>query len=218
MFFLVYPFGYMDFCHVSPSRFPQDGALVSPSLVCCFINPMNTIVISTIDHRIQPLISQLNLVINRGPYAVDSCDVPIDTSIFPWLFQPAMFHYRRVFCDNRPSFLHNRFRKGLLGGSLHHSLWFAPISNPNIPKSYIWFCHSSSSCTCPSFDQKSHDVEVPIVSCNQQGCCTIVICLIFGCTNFDQKSHDVEVPIVSCNQQGCCTIVICLIFGCTNFD
>ena len=38
-----------------------------PSYVWWFINPINTIVISTINHRIQPLIRQLN-AIERGPH------------------------------------------------------------------------------------------------------------------------------------------------------
>ena len=37
--------------------------MVLPSYVCWFINPMNTIVISTINHKTQPLISQLNAIL-----------------------------------------------------------------------------------------------------------------------------------------------------------
>ena len=79
---------------------------------------------------------------------------------------------------------------------------------------------------CTTVCEKPHNVHVPILRCNRQGCYTISsckpqgrfaidVCLIFGCTTFCQKPHNIEIAIFSCKQQRRCAIVACLIFGCS---
>ena len=56
-----------------------------PSDVCCFINPtsMNSFVISTINHRIQPLLRQLNAILG-APSCIDSRISCLITIVFCW--------------------------------------------------------------------------------------------------------------------------------------
>ena len=78
----------------------QDGA---PHIyVCWFINPMNTIVISTLNQRIQPLISQLNAILGATSRAEGEEDSGFhrklsqenqSNSLIPSPFQFASHHF-----------------------------------------------------------------------------------------------------------------------------